>query len=46
MTGPEADKNERSLHPGQKRDQMVLQRPTDLSTATAIGPPWPLLKGP
>jgi len=43
MTEPEADKNDRSLHPGQKRDQMVLQRRTDLPTATAMCPPWPLL---
>src|ERR1035437_10088013 len=46
MTGPEADKNDRSLHPGQKRDQMVLQSRTDLPTATAKGPPSPLLNGP
>jgi len=46
MTEPEADKNDRSLHPGQKRDQMVLHRRKNLPTATAIGPPWPLPKGP
>ena len=28
MTGPEADENDRSLHPSQKRDQMVLQERT------------------
>jgi hypothetical protein len=38
MTGPEADENERSLHPGPERDQMVpdVTRTSSIAGTTDI----------